>query len=180
MAMQRTHWSLSALSVELGIDRRTLAKRIDRGAVPVADRRGKGGAPRYRLSDVLRALDKPIGRSRDVANALATLELSAEALMPWAHDGVVPLGEYLVSLGIEGPFEDHEDEIRTLLAYGMPVLPPAEGDSLRPADGDRLPRVSLPHAELWRAQFSYMIERAGGNGNATYLGREVLRLRGLP
>lgn len=29
MALQRQHWSINALSVELGLDRRTLAKRLD-------------------------------------------------------------------------------------------------------------------------------------------------------
>lgn len=47
MALQRQLWSINALSVELGLDRRTLAKRLD-GLAPAQE------SPKtYRLRDVL-------------------------------------------------------------------------------------------------------------------------------
>ncbi len=47
MALQRQFWSINALSTELGLDRRTLAKRLD-GLVPAQD-----DPKTYRLRDVL-------------------------------------------------------------------------------------------------------------------------------
>ena len=52
MPMQRQLWSVNALAVELDIDRRTVAKRLD--GVPPAGKRG--GHPVWRLSDALAAL----------------------------------------------------------------------------------------------------------------------------
>lgn len=52
MALQRQLWSINALSTELGIDRRTLAKRLD-GLVPAQD-----DPKTYRLRDVLSRLKK--------------------------------------------------------------------------------------------------------------------------
>ena len=53
MAMTRTVWSINALSVELGIDRRTVARRLQ-GVTP-ADL-GPDGSPRWRLADAVPAL----------------------------------------------------------------------------------------------------------------------------
>ena len=52
MALQRQLWSINALSTELGLDRRTLAKRLD-GLVPAQD-----NPKTYRLRDVLTHLKR--------------------------------------------------------------------------------------------------------------------------
>lgn len=53
MAMQKQTWSISGISVELGIDRRTLAKKLD-SLEPVEV---KGKSRLYHLADVIRRLD---------------------------------------------------------------------------------------------------------------------------
>lgn len=52
MALQRQLWSINALSTELGLDRRTLAKRLD-GLVAAQD-----DPKTYRLRDVLTCLKR--------------------------------------------------------------------------------------------------------------------------
>jgi hypothetical protein len=59
MAMSRTSWSINALATELGLDRRTVANRLER-VIPVdlaAD-----GSPRWALADAAPALLNPGGR----------------------------------------------------------------------------------------------------------------------
>jgi hypothetical protein len=59
MAMQQRLWSLNALSVELCIDRRTLAKRLE-GLPPVEEKKiGKRTEKRWRLNDVIEHLKNP-------------------------------------------------------------------------------------------------------------------------
>lgn len=85
MAMQRQTWSVNALATELGIDRRTVARRLDGATVA---ERGSRGEPRYRLRDALAAFEP-----RHHAPAAAT---------------VGPLGKrqelaLVLPFGIEGP-----------------------------------------------------------------------------
>ena len=53
MALTRQAWSINALSVELGLDRRTLGKRLD-GLRPLEE--GPRGSKLYGLTDVIRHL----------------------------------------------------------------------------------------------------------------------------
>ncbi|WP_191059280.1 hypothetical protein [Geminicoccus harenae] len=53
MAMSRSSWSINALSVEFGLDRRTVGKRLEN--VTPYDL-GADGSPRWRLSDAAPAL----------------------------------------------------------------------------------------------------------------------------
>lgn len=53
MAMLRRLWSVSALATEMGIDRRTMAKRLEN--IPAAGEAQKG-RPGWRLTDVIVAL----------------------------------------------------------------------------------------------------------------------------
>ncbi len=52
MSMTKKHWSVSALAVEFGIDRRTVAKRVE-GIAPAGEERG---SPVWRLADVAAAV----------------------------------------------------------------------------------------------------------------------------
>jgi phage terminase Nu1 subunit (DNA packaging protein) len=52
-------WSLSALSVELGMDRRSLARRIDDAGLQPAEEKGRSKL--YRMSDVVRVLQERTG-----------------------------------------------------------------------------------------------------------------------
>lgn len=71
MAMQPTLWSMNALAVEFGLDRRTVAKRLT--DVPPAGE--KAGHPVWRLVDVLPALTAPRApRAAERLPSAATLE----------------------------------------------------------------------------------------------------------
>ena len=105
MSMTPQTWSLSALAVELNLDRRTLAKRLAR--VPPAEVRGR--AKRWRLREVLRALERPEDRRKarsrdrlDVRDVLDDFTLSVEEMVPWNHTDVVSLPEYEERIGLDG------------------------------------------------------------------------------
>jgi hypothetical protein len=53
MAMQSKLWTINALSVELGIDRRTLAKRLEHLPPVKVLQVGRRTEKRWRLADVL-------------------------------------------------------------------------------------------------------------------------------
>jgi hypothetical protein len=55
MAMTSKTWSISGASVELGVDRRTIARRIDHHGIEAAGE-GPGGFPVYRMRDIFGAL----------------------------------------------------------------------------------------------------------------------------
>lgn len=66
-------WTLSGLSVELGIDRRTLAKRLE-GLTPASQRRvGKRTERYYRMAAVLEHLANPEGETLDLTQERAKL-----------------------------------------------------------------------------------------------------------
>ncbi len=70
MAMQRQTWSISALSIELKTDRRTMAKRLD-GLEPAEIKSiGKRTEKRYYMDDVIKYLN----RSKNSDNADAKIE----------------------------------------------------------------------------------------------------------
>jgi hypothetical protein len=88
MSMQPQQWSLSALAVELGIDRRTLAQRLQ-GVRPVTQKRvGQRIEKRWYLRDVLPYLDGS-------ASSIDTHEdLKAEAkemLKTWTYHDLIPV-----------------------------------------------------------------------------------------
>jgi hypothetical protein len=87
MSMQPQQWSLSALAVEFGIDRRTLAQRLQ-GVQPVAQKRvGQRIEKRWDLRDVLPYLDGSAS-SRDTHE-----DLEAEAkemLKTWTYNDLIP------------------------------------------------------------------------------------------
>jgi hypothetical protein len=56
MAMSRTSWSVNGLAKEFGLDRRTVAKRLE-GVIPVD--LGPDGSPRWALADAAPALLNP-------------------------------------------------------------------------------------------------------------------------
>lgn len=66
MAMTKRQWSVSALAVEFGLDRRTVAKRIE-GIPPCGQERG---SPVWKLADVADAL---AGRTGGQAGVSATM-----------------------------------------------------------------------------------------------------------
>ncbi len=98
MSMQPQQWSLSALAVELGIDRRTLAQRLQ-GVRHVTQKRvGQRIEKRWYLRDVLPYLDGS-------ASSIDTHEdLKAEAkemLKTWTYHDLVPViidSPYFVSI----------------------------------------------------------------------------------
>lgn len=61
MSMQRGKWSISALSVELGLDRRTIAKRLE-GLRPVSI---ENGVKYYRLDEAIKRLKIGPGKQED-------------------------------------------------------------------------------------------------------------------
>jgi hypothetical protein len=62
MAMQKKLWSISALATELGLDRRTLSKRLE-GLPPIEENRVGGRIEkRWHLADVLEHFKKPRAR----------------------------------------------------------------------------------------------------------------------
>ena len=76
------------------------------------------------------------------------------------------------SIGLKRDGTVNDGELIDWMIFGFPILPPAEGE--------KIARVSRPHAELWRLMFGLLIGTLGGNGMALHLGREAHKLRGLP
>lgn len=102
----------------------------------------------------------------EASKILGSLLLTMEELIPWIQGDVVTFPEYATRAGIS------EDEVFTLMLYGMPLLPPAEGE--------KIARISVPHADRWRGMFAIYVEGLGGDGLSNQLGAEAHRLRGLP
>ncbi len=111
------------------------------------------------------------GGSDRAENARAFFEmhvLPQEHLIPWQHDQVMTLPEYAERTGIG-------DGVIDLIAYGLPILPPAEGE--------KVGRVSWPHAERWRVLMAGVLfqlagVRLDGEGDLARLAPELHRLRG--
>lgn len=75
MAMKPQTWSISGLSVEFGLDRRTIAKRLEH----VHPATGSGRSARYRMSEAAGAICGPAGGGRAAETGAAEpLDLTAE------------------------------------------------------------------------------------------------------
>jgi hypothetical protein len=64
--MEAQLWTINGLSVQLDIDRRTLARQLE-GLRPAATEKRNGGSVvrKYRLNDVLEYMNRPKGTPRD-------------------------------------------------------------------------------------------------------------------
>lgn len=120
-------------------------------------RRREGG-------DERRPRPRPV--APEAKQILEGLILPRDQIMPWLHENVVTFPEYARHAELS------EGELFTLMLYGLPLLPPARGE--------KLARVSIPHADRWRALFAAWVEGLGGDGYSANLGAEAQRLRGLP
>jgi hypothetical protein len=95
MAMQKKTWSINALSTELDLDRRTLAKRLD-GLAPATEKKvGDRTEKRWHLADVLAHFENPkpaddfIAEQKKMVGALMYPALvSAEAFQNIIMHGV--------------------------------------------------------------------------------------------
>ena len=168
MAMQPSTYSLNALSVELGIDRRTLAKRL--ADVPPAEVRGR--SKRWRMQDVLKVADGSSppatvgGDDHSPRQILEEMAFPMDLMIPWLCEDVVTLKEYAKQAGLS-----HE-EVVELTIYGLPTLPPDEGK--------KCARVSINHAERWRMMFAGFLHSLGGTPENEHMAEEARRIRGLP
>jgi hypothetical protein len=171
LALTPRGFTLSALEVELGIDRRTLGKRL--ASVPPASSHGK--SKRWRMRDVLRALERdpvggraPVPTFREVpdeARRLAGYFLGPDESkwFPW-DSSAVDLEEYARNSKVA------VQDLLDWAMWGLPLLPPAAGD-------DAL-RISPWHADRWRALMCTFIESAGGDGLGD-IAAEMRRLVGV-
>ncbi len=101
--MQKKTWSISGLAVELGIDRRTLASKLD-GLAPATSKETKGGRVdrRWFLADVLKHLNGDSGPEPDADDALAGFrEIIGLNLFPALVDS-----EYFASVAYNGLQEE--------------------------------------------------------------------------
>ena len=110
------------------------------------------------------------GQSRasreEIRELLRGLWMRVEWMIPWDHAEVMTLTDYEASVGLP-----RDGEILDWMRLGLPLLPPAPGE--------KIARVSKPHAELWRAFMGTLIERCGGDGRALRIGEEMRRLCGF-
>lgn len=167
MAMTRKGWSISALSTELEVDRRTVAKRLSEAGVrPIGER---AGAPVYDLRDAVEAVlrtyqsrAKAGDHASDTRGIFLQQKIPTAAIIPWSHSEVVTFPEYEEHAGLD------EGETVSLLVYGFPFYPPAEGE--------KHGRVSIPHADRWRWLFGLLVTARGGDGDSLRLIDEVNRL----
>lgn len=166
--MTRKGWSLSALSTELGVDRRTVGRRLSDASVrPIGQRAGAAVYDLRQAAEAVLRVARPAQQGVEEA-AAATRGIFAQqripdaALVPWLHDEIVTLPEYEERIGIEG------DEVLDLIAFGLPLLPPARGSDLA--------RVSIPHADRWRWLFGLLVTARGGDGDSPHVAGEVRRL----
>jgi len=91
MTMMPQEWSISALSVELDMTRRTIAKRI--ADVPPSS--GEGRTKKYRLADVMASLiaSEASGKMNDQARLLKARADAAEFEVQRLHGTMVPAAE---------------------------------------------------------------------------------------
>lgn len=170
--MTRKGLSLSALAVEFGLDRRTVAKRLsDAGVRPIA-RSGKAelysvpAAARALLSGAAPASSSPAAPHVSAAALLDGLALPLdEALSFDAEEELLEVGAYAREVGLA------PERLAALVLYGLPLLPPARRGG--PA------RVSRPHAVIWRTLFALVLEQCGGDGDALDLAAEASKIREL-
>lgn len=138
--MQPATYSINALSVELGRDRRTLAKLL----ADVPPREVKGRERRWRLRDALRVLEPGPLRPAQAAETIRDFAMAGLPLKRGVHlVGWAELGEVL---------EADDDVLEELLRFGLPYV----------KRGDRAGRgweFSWPHAARWLALWSGLLER---------------------
>jgi len=154
MSMQPQTWSISGLAVELGMDRRTLAKRL--AHVPPVT--GTGRRKRWRLADVLAELNRHerlshqhLGSGRtsdrrvDARHILEQCVMPKECLVPWLPENAKGLRELGLVLDFPAAAKQQrvsKDELFHWWMLGAPVLPPAPGEDVG--------RFSIPHLFVWR------------------------------
>jgi hypothetical protein len=102
--------------------------------------------------------------SPEAVELLDGLVLSLDQMIPWQHGDVVTVTAYQEQIGIDA------DEWLYLVALGMPYYPPAAGETVG--------RVSIPHAERFRGLLSCFVEGLGGDGTATNVATQAMRLCG--
>jgi hypothetical protein len=93
MGMQPQLWSVNALSVEFGVDRRTIAKRLAH-LTPAGE---KNGSPVYRLIDASRAIE-PSPIPERGAREPRTLQETIEEITKTHTRGIFALGAPVVRL----------------------------------------------------------------------------------
>lgn len=113
MSMSRKQWSVSALSVELGIDRRTLARRLER--VKPAGQGAKG--PVYWLEDALAAIDPAKRPTDDDGRDFALAYSGSTAHLGKRAPKLVTRTELREILQID------DAELETWLQFGCPFVP---------------------------------------------------------
>ena len=144
MSMQPQTYSINALAVEIGLDRRTLARRL--ADVPPAEAHGR--VKRWRLRDVLAALDggslqtsaRPAPRAAEQVRAFEINLRTDPERVSWRD--------------LAGLLEVNDDELAEWVRFGAPYL---ERGSLRTRKG----WVFSPgHVFRWLGLWcSYLTER---------------------
>jgi hypothetical protein len=173
MALTPTTYTLSALEAELGIDRRTLAKRLSRVA-PASTRRG---SKRWRLRDVLAALDRdPIG-GRSTTSAPVRGDFPLECFRVAYRDDFDGGGEAdwpnqqkpQSWSDVLAVFKIEADELRAWIMYGAPYVRAgnARGDGWQFHVGDLI---------RWSGLF-FSLCKSHGIGDESLV--EILKARGL-
>jgi hypothetical protein len=152
--MQAQLWSISGLSVQLGIDRRTLAKRLE-GLTPASvEERGNGAkVRRYKLAEVVEHLNRDKSKSESSGPSDAQVDEAASGFLGFVGRDVLPgmiensagilTGALVDDLGITKP-----QALRALeLVFGSLIHGLHEG-----APGREIPYVVPPIIEGIRAQ----------------------------
>lgn len=165
-------WSINALAEELGVDRRTVKRRLTlRGVQPIAS---DGRVAFYSLRDAVPAILRPGDAAHEAESPspkrlefLDALAISREELLDLMNGRAsMPVKEY------RREHELDEDEWSLQVFHGLPLLPPeASGEGAR---------VLVPYAERWRLLVGCLIGSLGGDAMTPRPGTELARLRGFP
>jgi hypothetical protein len=156
MAMTRRKWSLNALATELGVDRRTIARKLDEAAIKPAGT--KGGAPVYRLKDAVRVVStRPAGQARSETTSSRLVDArtrSAEAEAEQAERDLAQSRRELVPIeeAVDVLIREFTHARQTLLALPHSLSPQLVGlatadearEVLQRAILDVLSRLSEP------------------------------------
>jgi len=140
-----------------------------REGMPFVERGGQGKPWQFDTAECIEWVHKrsePKPESLSPAPFLDDLAIPMGELLPWLHPDVVTFSEYAEQSGFS------PDELLEFVVYGLPVLPPKNGEEQA--------RVSVPHADRWRFLFSVLIEGLGGDALAQNLAAEARKIRGLP
>jgi phage terminase Nu1 subunit (DNA packaging protein) len=166
MAMQSKLWTISELSVELDIDRRTMAKRLE-GCEPEEQEIDKAGREhrRYRLAAVFAHLLEGAGGSvlkLDDERARLAKEQADRASM----DNEVRRGELLdaaiVGQDIENAFNVFRQKLLSAPTKLAPLLSPEKPNAARDVIAAELERILAElHEHFERAASGELREDAG-------------------